>query len=163
MELYIVTVAVVMSTYQSLYLATILPPAALHGGVFHIDESDVLVDESVFVNNSASEDGGVFYTYVHLSHYDIRRSEFSYNSAGDDGGVMFIGRINSRVNINKCVFSFNDASGRGGVAALIGSSLFLTKTNIFNNTAEYGDTISACNSVVMEMEDELFMSPELMP
>ncbi len=113
-----------------------LNQAALHGGVFHIDESDVLVDESVFVNNSASEDGGVFYTYVHLSNYDIRRSEFSYNSAGDDGGVMFIDRVNSRVNISECVFSFNDASGRGGMAALIGSSLLLTKTNIFNNTAE---------------------------
>ncbi len=73
---------------------------------------------------------------------------------------MFIGRVNSRVNISECVFSFNDASGRGGVAALIGSSLFLIKTNIFNNTAEYGDTISACNSVVMVMEDALFTSPD---
>ncbi len=136
--------------------------AALHGGVFYIDESDVLVDESVFVNNSASEDGGVFYTYVHLSHYDIRRSEFSYNSAGDDGGVMFIGRVNSRVNISECVFSFNNASDRGGVAALIGSSMFLelNKTSIFNNTAEYGGVISACNSVVIVMEDALFMSPD---
>ncbi len=136
--------------------------AALHGGVFHIDESDVLVDESVFVNNSASEDGGVFHTYVHLSHYDIRRSEFSYNSAGDDGGVMFIGRVNSRVNISECVFSFNNASDRGGVAALIGSSMFLelNKTSIFNNTAEYGGVISACNSVVIVMEDALFTSPD---
>ncbi len=140
--------------------------AALHGGVFHIDESDVLVDESVFVNNSASGDGGVFYTYVHLSHYDIRRSEFSYNSAGDDGGVMFIGRVNSRVNsrvnISECVFSFNNASDRGGVAALIGSSMFLelNKTSIFNNTAEYGGVISACNGVVIVMEDALFTSPD---
>ncbi len=134
--------------------------ATLHGGVFHIDASDVLVDESVFVNNSASEDGGVFYTYVHLSHYNIRRSEFSYNSAGDDGGVMFIGRVNSRVNISECVFSFNIASGRGGVAALIGSTMYLQLNNIFNNTAEYGGIISACNSVVIVMEDALFMTPD---
>ncbi len=147
------SISILRSSFQ-------LNQAALHGGIFHIDESDVLVDESVFVNNSASEDGGVFYTYVHLSNYDIRRSEFSYNSAGDDGGVMFIGRVNSRVNISECVFSFNIASGRRGVAALIGSTMYLQLNNIFNNTAEYGGIISACNSVVMVMEDALFMTPD---
>ncbi len=120
--------------------------AALHGGVFHIDESDISVDESGFVNNSASVDGGVFYTYIHPSSCDIRRSEFTLSSAGDDSGVMFIGRVNSRVNVSECVFSFNTASARGGVAALIGSSMFLEldRSNIFNNMAMCNQRLKQC-------------------
>ena len=130
--------------------------AALHGGVFHIDESDILVDGSLFVNNSAAMDGGVFYTYVHASNYNIRRCLFSHNSAGADGGVIFIGRVNSQVKINESIFSFNDASDRGGVAAIIGSSIYMDRTNVLNNTAEFGGVISACNSEVTALENELY-------
>jgi hypothetical protein len=38
--------------------------------------------------NSAAEDGGVFYTYVHAYNYIIRRNQFSDNTAGDDGGDL---------------------------------------------------------------------------
>ena len=62
--------------------------ANYHAGVFYIDESVTTVDGSLFLNNSAAVDGGVFYTYVHASDYIIRRSQFSDNSAGDDGGVI---------------------------------------------------------------------------
>ena len=35
-----------------------------HAGVFYIDESQTTVDGSLFTNNSAVLDGGVFYTYI---------------------------------------------------------------------------------------------------
>ena len=131
--------------------------ALLHGSVFHIDESRVLVDKSLFCNNSATGNGGVFYTYLHPSAYEVRRSEFSYNAAGEDGGVLYIGRVNSRVMISQCVFTYNEASDRGGMAALIGSSLYIdaNRTHIFNNTARLGGIISACNSEVYVGAGEL--------
>ena len=136
--------------------------ALIHGGVFHIDESCVLVDESLFLNNSATANGGVFYTYLHPSAYEVRRSEFSYNSAGEDGGVLYISRVNSRVTISQCVFTYNEASARGDVAALLGSSLYIdvNRTHIFNNTARLGGIISACNSEVNVGAGELFMSAD---
>ena len=38
--------------------------ANYHAGVFYIDESVTTVDGSLFLNNSAAVDGGVFYTYI---------------------------------------------------------------------------------------------------
>ena len=136
--------------------------ALLHGGVFHMDESYVLVDESLFLNNSATANGEVFYTYLHPSAYEVRRSEFSYNSAGEDGGVLYIGRVNSRVTISQCVFTYNEASDRGGVAALIGSSQYIdvNRTHMFNNTGRLEGIISACNSEVNVGAGELFMSAD---
>ena len=72
-----------------------------HAGVFYIHESHTTVDGSLFINNSAVLDGGVFYTYIHASDYIIRRSQFSENMAGDNGGVMLIGRPNCYVSIDK--------------------------------------------------------------
>ena len=134
--------------------------ANYHAGVFYIDESVTTVDGSLFVNNSAAVDGGVFYTYVHASDYIIRRSQFSENTAGDDGGVMLIGRLNSFVSIDESIFDFNNAVDRGGVIALIASSIFMeiNRTNIFNNTAEYGGVMSACNSQVTLFDDYLFVT-----
>ena len=108
-----------------------------HAGVFYIDESQTTVDGSLFINNSAALDGGVFYTYVHASDYIIRRSQFSENMAGDDGGVMLIGRLNCYVST---IFDFNSAGDRGRVVAIIASSMLMeiNRTNIFNNTAQFG-------------------------
>ena len=149
------SINIIRSTFKHNY-------ADLHGGVFYIDESATSVDGSLFVNNSAAVDGGVFYTYVHASNYNIRRSQFSLNSAGDDGGVLFIGRVNSRVNMDESIFSFNDASDRGGVVAIIASSMYMeiNRTNIFNNTASFGGIISACNSEVTVLEEDLFVSTD---
>ena len=131
-----------------------------HAGVFYIDESQTTVDGSLFINNSAALDGGVFYTYVHASDYIIRRSQFSENMAGDDGGVMLIGRLNCYVSIDETIFDFNSAGDRGGVVAIIASSMLMeiNRTNIFNNTAQFGGVISACNSQVTLLDDSLFVT-----
>ena len=131
-----------------------------HAGVFYIDESQTTVDGSLFINNSAALDGGVFYTYIHASDYIIRRSQFSENIAGDDGGVMLIGRLNCYVSIDETIFDFNSAGDRGGVVAIIASSILMeiNRTNIFNNTAQFGGVISACNSLVTLLDDGLFVT-----
>ena len=131
-----------------------------HAGVFYIDKSQTTVDGSLFINNSAALDGGVFYTYVHASDYIIRRSQFSENMARDDGGVMLIGRLNCYVSIDETIYDFNCAGDRGGVVAIIASSMLMeiNRTNIFINTAQFGGVISACNSQVTLLDDSLFVT-----
>ena len=128
--------------------------------MFYIDESHTTVDGSLFINNSAALDGGVFYTYIHASDYSIGRSHFSENMAGDDGGVMLIGRLNCYVSIDETIFDFNSAGDRGGVIAIIASSMFMeiNRTNIFNNTAQFGGVISACNSQVTMLNNRLVVT-----
>jgi hypothetical protein len=128
--------------------------------VFHIDESHTTVNGSLFINNAAAVDGGVFYTYIHASDYIIRRSQFSENTAGHDGGVMLIGRLNCYANIDETIFEFNSAGDRGGVISMIASSLYMeiNRTNIFNNTAQFGGVISACNSQVTLIGDSLIVT-----
>ena len=119
-----------------------------NGGVFYIDESTVSVDGSRFINNSALVHGGVFFTYVHTSNYDITRSLFSHCSAGNDGGVLYLGRKLGQIFIDETTFAFNSATDRGGVISIVNCSLEISQANVFNNTANYGAVISACNSNV---------------
>ena len=57
--------------------------------MFLIGESVTTVNESIFINNSAALDGGVFYTCIHASDNNIiRRSKFNDNAAGDYGGTV---------------------------------------------------------------------------
>lgn len=116
------------------------------------------MDGSLFINNSAALDGGVFYAYVHASDYFITGSQFSENTAGDDGGVFLIGRLNSKIVFKESIFDFNAAEDRGGVVAIVASSMNMeiNRTNIYNNTAQFGGVISACNSQVTLMGEGLF-------
>ena len=130
-----------------------------HANVFYIDKSQTTIDGSLFINNSAALDGGVFYTYIHASDYTIRGSQFSENMAGDNGGVMLIGQLNCYVRTctDETIFDFNS---RGGVVSMIASALFMetSRTNIFNNTAQFGGVISACNSQVILVHDSLVVT-----
>ena len=122
--------------------------AAGNAGVIHVDESDIIIKRSIFRNNTAGRNGGVLHTYFYPTRYTIINSTFTNNQAGGDGGVMYVGRAGSRVTMNQGSFSFNSATNRGGVIAIVGSTLEINRAVIFDNTAESGDVISACNSNV---------------
>ena len=64
------------------------------------------------------------------------------------------------VSIDETIFDFNSAGDRGGVVAIIASSILteINRTNIFNNTAQFGEVISACNSQVTLLDDGLFVT-----
>ena len=66
-----------------------------------------------------------------------------------------MGRKGSEVRISKSTIGFNSAT-RGGFATVtvLGSSLEVPLTNIFNNTAETGELISSCNSDI-SVSDQL--------
>ena len=127
--------------------------AATHAGVFKVEECNVTVEQSIFSSNSAAGNGGVMYNSEYSTNYKLQRSVFSHNSAGGDGGVLFVGHAASAVTFSNSNFSNNDATNRGGVISLAGSSLHINETNIYNNTANVGETISACSSAVTIYDD----------
>ena len=120
--------------------------AAGGAGVIQVDESDIIIERSIFSNNRAGANGGVLLTYSYPTRYSIINSSFTNNQAGGDGGVMYIGRADSQVTFSQSTFSFNNARNRGGVVAIIGSFLKLSQASTFENTARLGNVVSACNS-----------------
>ena len=127
--------------------------AGLNGGVFLIEGSTIDITSSDFVDNSASHSGGVMYTNAYPSNYTITNSNFSGNGAGINGGVMFIGGLQnvsgSDVSVNQSSFSCNHATERGGVFDISNNAVLeIHSAYIFNNTANQGGVISACDSEV---------------
>ena len=58
---------------------------------------------------------------------------------------MYLRRKGTKAKISRSTIGFNNAT-RGGFATVHGSLLEITTSNIFNNTAETGEVISACSS-----------------
>ena len=121
--------------------------ASVHAGVLNIDRSSVTISDSTFLGNSAASHGGVIYAFLDSTKYIISHTAFSYNSAGRTGGVIYLNGKGNRAIVNDSIFSFNSAA-RGGAIGIINTSLNITMSNIYNNTAEKGSAISACNSIV---------------
>ena len=121
--------------------------ASVHAGVLNIDRSSVTISDSTFLGNSAASHGGVIYTLLDSTEYVISHTAFSYNSAGRTGGVIYLNGKGNQATVNDSIFSFNSAA-RGGAIGVINTSLNITMSNIYNNTAEKGSAISACNSIV---------------
>ena len=119
------------------------------GGAIISDNSTVLVRSSLFRKNTAGYDGGAISIYAYPSNYTIEDSSFIDNSAGDDGGAIYVGRAGSNLRINRSTFSDNRATDKGGAIAIFGSMMNMTSTNIYNNMADLGKAISACNSEVV--------------
>ena len=62
---------------------------------------------------------------------------------------MYIGTKGSDVRIlNETVVSYNHAGKKGGAINIVGSTLAISNTNIYNNSAHLGGIISACKSDV---------------
>ncbi len=120
--------------------------ANLHAGVLYIDNSSVRIWDSTFLSNFAAFKGGVMYTQIVSTDYFISHSAFSYNSAGESGGVMYLSREENQATVTGSIISFNRAADRGGAFNIIRSSLNITESNIYNNTADKGSAVSACNS-----------------
>ena len=118
----------------------------------YVENGNLDVARSLFINNSADVNGGVMYTNISRTTYIVRLSSFVNNTAGDSGGVIFVGRadslVQSLVSVGRSSFGYNSAGNRGGVIAIIGSGLVIRESNMFNNTAPLGEVISACNSAV---------------
>ena len=73
---------------------------------------------------------------------------------------MYIGRCQSEVKVEESLFTFNGVDGRGGVFVILGSTLHINMTTMYNNTAGMGSIISACNSEITALGDELSVTTD---
>ena len=128
------------------------------GGVFAIDDSEMTIQRSTFDNNTAGANGGVIAIEYFRSSLFISDTSFTNNQADNQGGVMYLRRKGSQAKIRRSDISSNNAT-RGGFATVHGSSLEIFTTYIFNNTAEVGEVISACNSNI-SISDQLFTATD---
>ena len=119
------------------------------GAIYTVNATEIQIETSTFLENIAGRDGGVIYKGENPSVIEVTQTIFSRNSAERNGGVMYVAGGGNQVSINASVFSFNDANGRGGAIRISSSMLDITETNIYNNTAEFGRTIFACDSTVI--------------
>ena len=133
-----------------------------HAGVLLLNNSMQLqIRNSLFIRNSAGQNGGVLYTpnstlSAPATVITINESTFMNNRAGRDGGVMYVGRNGSTVRITNTIFFNNSVRGRGGVVAILESELDINLTTLYHNTATNGDVISSCNGRVT-FEDGQFI------
>ena len=134
--------------------------AKLDAGCLHVEENTMTVDSSSFVGNTAKSKGGVMNTNMYPTRYTITHSYFAHNEADDSGGVMYIGTKGSDVRIlNETVLGYNHAGKKGGTISIVGSTLVISDTSIYNNSAHLGRIISACNSdVILQAYDKIVIS-----
>ena len=132
--------------------------AARDGGVMQVYDSDITIQRPIFSNNTAGGNGGVLFTHFSPIIYTIIDSSFTNNQDGGDGGVMYVEIAGSYVTVSQSTFGFNNAANRGGVIAIIGSTLEIDRTSFFENTAELGEVVNACNSNVTSTNPGLLAS-----
>ena len=132
--------------------------AAGHAGVLHVENSTLLIKQSIFSGNRAQHNGGVIFTFLSLVVIAIERNSFTHNQAGGDGGVIYMRSVgksgSSQIIAGESMFGFNNATKRGGVIAITGGEVDIENSQFYNNTAEAGGVVSACISeikVQMEM------------
>jgi predicted outer membrane repeat protein len=135
--------------------------ANYHGGVFIFQSSSFRIEDSSFQNNFALQDGGAIYSSTRFPNPStIYMSSFIQNTARRDGGVLFIETSGELLNITWSTFSNNSANNSGGIFYINEGIVDISETNIFNNTADTGDAIRACDSIVMFPDSQFTVSTD---
>jgi predicted outer membrane repeat protein len=103
--------------------------SAESGAVFHVQSSVLVLDDTVFLYNTANHSGGAIYAesdYNYTSSLEISNSQFSHNHAQDEGGsITLVGVPLTLTNVN---FDNNETPGQGGAIYCLGGAA--TGTNI---------------------------------
>ena len=99
-----------------------------------IDESQVEIYNSKFINNSAAKYGGAI--IISDSLCPVRESEFINNTAGSGGAIYVIGHVEDILSIDSSLFENNTAKISGGALYLSSDSdVSLSDATFTNNTA----------------------------
>ena len=112
------------------------------GGAVAIFNTTMVINGSIFINNTSSEDGeGGALSIQQKSVTNIHDSEFLGNSANTSGGALFIRE--SDVIINRGKFQQNNAS-KGGVMGLMQhSTIALINSTFMRNSAKLSGGVAS--------------------
>jgi hypothetical protein len=136
------------------------------GAIARMGSASYSIEESYFVANTASDQGGAIYesTTDPAPSATVVASTFESNQATDGlsplGGAVYVNAPSSSQFVN-CTFFGNSADGRGGTfyAASAATNLLLANVTIASSSANEGGAIYAAaafavqNSVFSECED----------
>lgn len=114
-------------------------------GTIYIEDATAYVYNSLFSQNSAGEDGGIFY----LEDDDIGaylrsiNNKFSNNSAGGDGGIFYLEDA-SALEVSYCLFWDNYTEGAGSILSMQQDTTDQNHVTLLQNTfySNYSDTAS---------------------
>jgi CSLREA domain-containing protein len=161
-----------------------LNTADLHGGAIKNVEN-LNISKTEFVENYAKEWGGAIYQQEEDASINLKDSSFEENSAIDGGAIYnYAGSIRSlrstffinsadlggaivnkqELIVTNSTFSANVAREKGGAIFNYGSSsattLELSNTTIFQNTADQGGGIYSNNNTIVNLRNTILASNE---
>ena len=142
---------------QSLYItASIFRNNTLGGAVYFTgDRASILVYQSIFVSNTASQSGGAIHLDVKHLNCSITESTFIQNSASSCGALTIVKyNDNSIIKIIDSIFNYNSAesisnSGGGAVCIMNTTALISKSTFVGNTAAGFGGAMVSHNSTVV--------------
>ena len=129
------------TNYYNTYLPTIVLDNCTfenntgeYGGAICMDNGDLVITNSLFINNNAYNFGGAI-AALYEANVRVKNTSFiNDTSTNDAGGAIYL--IHStlsatNVTANECSATF------GSVVTALNSTVALSKINAFNNTAKY--------------------------
>ena len=148
-----------------------------YGGSIYVRESNVSIDNSIFLQNQATQGGAMYLTQGSRSVVILRRTIYKENSAKQAGGAIFMDErtqmydnhslfvhnratnggalyvISSEVDLNDSVLSHNQARESGGAIYILQSQqeiAFSGRCNLTHNSAGIaGGAIYAIESTLL--------------
>lgn len=129
--------------------------ALADGGAIYSYDSDIVINDSSFSNNTAEEGrGGAL--YLDEGGVTISNSTFSQNSGVLSGGAIY-GDVSSEINIVGSVFNDNTTDGTGGAIFVTYSSIRLQDSSLQRNGAAKGGAIGVSYYSGIELSDVSFV------
>ncbi|MDR0705814.1 MAG: autotransporter-associated beta strand repeat-containing protein [Planctomycetaceae bacterium] len=109
------------------------------GAVYAVNPTILNISDSVFSENTVTQDGGAVYfrsdnSQLNMTGTSITGTKFSYNIAAGNGGAVRL-QNNSSVKTNGANFSFNEANNGGAIGIGNLAKLDIINTTFSNNTA----------------------------
>lgn len=115
------------------------------GSVFSNLGGNVVIDNSVFANNTATSRGGVIYQ-SNSGSINITDSVFSGNKVTRGNGGVLYNQYKTSASFNNIIFQKNSASNYGGVAFNDGT-LNVSNSSFVSNTASSGAALYNSNTM----------------
>jgi len=139
------------------------------GGGVKVEDAtqSFLMEDCLFINNTAFDDGALHFSGLNLSNstkrtdFVVRRTRFENNRAISSGGVLGAVGINKNfvVRFEHCEFVNNSANAIGGVGYFEGDGLYFFEDCTFgSNSASTGGVFGVTGSALVRVTRSTFVS-----